>query len=381
MTESKIVAFDLAKRIVQACVIDGTGAVIAEERMGPERVLSFTARHPHATVALEACGGAHHWGRALERQGHRVLLLPPQRVKSYGDPACKDDRRDARAIAEAASRSYLRPVPVKSEGQQALQSLDRVAALLARQRTQTVNALHGHLSEFGITLPKGPHLLKRRFTELEASPRWRELPEELGAAMGELFAAFLALEDRLSVSRPGSPRAPSNRSWAACCWRFPGSVPSLPSAWRRRSAMIRGASPAAGSSRPGSGSRHGSAPAASAGSWRASPSGARRACAACSWSARKPCCASTDRAATATHWRAGRGICSRASGGTSRWWRSPISWRGSSGRWRAAAPPIRRAPHRQSSKARNSRLKADDQCQFPRRSMAASVLGPLWPTG
>ena len=98
MTESKIVAFDLAKRIVQACVIDGTGAVIAEERMGPERVLSFTARHPHATVALEACGGAHHWGRALERQGHRVLLLPPQRVKSYGDPACKDDRRDARAI-------------------------------------------------------------------------------------------------------------------------------------------------------------------------------------------------------------------------------------------------------------------------------------------
>ena len=55
--------------------------------------------------------------------------------------------------------------------------------------------------------------------------------------------------------------------------------------------------------------------------------------------------------------------------------------RGSSGRWRAAAPPIRRAPHRQSSKARNPRLKADDQCQFPRRSMAASVLGPLWPTG
>ena len=34
MTESKIVAFDLAKRIVQACVIDGTGAVIAESGWG-----------------------------------------------------------------------------------------------------------------------------------------------------------------------------------------------------------------------------------------------------------------------------------------------------------------------------------------------------------
>lgn len=198
MTESKIVAFDMAKRIVQACVIDGAGAVIEENRMGPERALAFAARHAGATVALEACGGAHHWGRALERQGHRVLLLPPRWVKSYGDPACKDDRRDARAIAEAASRPYLRPVPVKSEAQQALQSLDRVAALLARQRTQTVNALHGHLAEFGIMLPKGPHLLKRRFPELEAAPRWQELPEELRQAAGELFALFLTLEERLA---------------------------------------------------------------------------------------------------------------------------------------------------------------------------------------
>ena len=225
MTESKIVAFDLAKRIVQACVIDGTGAVLAEERMGPERVLSFAARHPHATVALEACGGAHHWGRALERQGHRVLLLPPQRVKSYGDPALKDDRRDARAIAEAASRSYLRPVPVKSEAQQALQSLDRVAALLARQRTQTVNALHGHLSEFGITLPKGPHLLKRRFTELEASPRWRELPEELRVAAGELFAMFLVLEARLSALKARLAKAAKQSQLGRLLLEIPGIGP------------------------------------------------------------------------------------------------------------------------------------------------------------
>jgi transposase len=132
MTESKIVAFDLAKRIVQGCVIDASGAIVEEGRLGPEAALAFAGRHPGATVALEACGGSHQWGRELQRRGHRVLLLPAQRVKSYGDPACKDDRRDARAIAEAASRPYLRPVPVKSEPQQALQSLDRTAALLAR---------------------------------------------------------------------------------------------------------------------------------------------------------------------------------------------------------------------------------------------------------
>jgi transposase len=207
MTESKIVAFDLAKRIVQGCVIDASGAIVEEGRLGPEAALAFAGRHPGATVALEACGGSHQWGRELQRRGHRVLLLPAQRVKSYGDPACKDDRRDARAIAEAASRPYLRPVPVKSEPQQALQSLDRTAALLARQRTQTVNALHGHLAEFGILLPKGPHLLKRRFPELETSARWRELPEELRFAAGELFAAFLGLEERLKVFRTRLARA------------------------------------------------------------------------------------------------------------------------------------------------------------------------------
>src|SRR4029079_19304448 len=67
--------------------------------------------------------------------------------------------------------------------------------------------------------------LKRRFTELEASPRWRELPEELGAAMGELFAAFLALEDRLSAIKARRARSAKHSKLGALLLQIPGIGP------------------------------------------------------------------------------------------------------------------------------------------------------------
>jgi transposase len=49
----------------------------------------------------------------------------------------------------------MRFVPVKSEEQQGTLMIHRSRDLLVRQRTATVNALRGHLAEFGITAAKG----------------------------------------------------------------------------------------------------------------------------------------------------------------------------------------------------------------------------------
>ena len=46
-------------------------------------------------------------------------------------------------------------VAVKTEEQQARGMLFRTRDLLVRQRTQTINALRGHLAEFGVVAPKG----------------------------------------------------------------------------------------------------------------------------------------------------------------------------------------------------------------------------------
>jgi transposase len=49
----------------------------------------------------------------------------------------------------------MRFVPVKSEEQQGMLMTHRARDLLVRQRTAAVNALRGHLAEFGITAAKG----------------------------------------------------------------------------------------------------------------------------------------------------------------------------------------------------------------------------------
>ena len=50
----------------------------------------------------------------------------------------------------------MRFVPVKSEGQQASALVFRTRDLLVRQRTQTINAIRGHMAEFGWVAHKGP---------------------------------------------------------------------------------------------------------------------------------------------------------------------------------------------------------------------------------
>ena len=108
---------------------------------------------------MEACGSAHHWGRAIRDAGHEVRLIPPAYVKPFVKRQ-KNDAADAEAIAEAASRPTMRFVAVKTEEQQARAMLFRTRDLLVRQRTQLINALRGQLSEHGVVAPQGPANMK-----------------------------------------------------------------------------------------------------------------------------------------------------------------------------------------------------------------------------
>ena len=67
----------------------------------------------------------------------------------------KNDAADAEAICEAAQRPTMRFVAVKGEEQQARAMLFHTRDLLVRQHTQTINALRGHLAEFGVVAPQG----------------------------------------------------------------------------------------------------------------------------------------------------------------------------------------------------------------------------------
>ena len=92
--------------------------------MRPQSVAAFANSLPLCIVAMEACCGAHHLGRALQARGHQVRLMSPEYVRPYVK-AQKNDDRDAEGIAEAATRPTMRFVELKSQEQLDIQTLHR----------------------------------------------------------------------------------------------------------------------------------------------------------------------------------------------------------------------------------------------------------------
>jgi transposase len=125
-------------------------------------------------VAMEACAGAHGWAREIQAQGHEVRLIAPVYVKPFVKRQ-KNDMADAEAITEAATRPTMRFVAVKSAEKQASGMVFKTWDLLVRQRTQTINALRGHLTEHGIIAPQGVFHVGRLAAEVENANSHRRI--------------------------------------------------------------------------------------------------------------------------------------------------------------------------------------------------------------
>lgn len=154
MTEVTLIGLDIAKHVFQLHAIDDRGRVVFRRQVRRAALLKLLASLPRCTVAMEACSGAHYWGRQFRAAGHDVRLIPPAYVKPFVKRQ-KNDAADAEAIAEAAQRPHMRFVEVKSEESQASSVVFRARDLVVRQRTQLMNAIRGHLSEFGFVFPQG----------------------------------------------------------------------------------------------------------------------------------------------------------------------------------------------------------------------------------
>jgi transposase len=144
---------------------------------------------------MEACGGAHYWGREIAKLGHEVRLIPPKYVKPFVKRQ-KNDATDAEAICEAAQRPTMRFVAVKGELAQASSLVFRTRDLFVRQRTQLINALRGHLAEYGVVAPKGPAHVAKLIAHLQdpVCP----LPLQARSILAEVIETMKGLERQIA---------------------------------------------------------------------------------------------------------------------------------------------------------------------------------------
>jgi transposase len=150
------IGLDIAKRVFQVHGVDERGRAGVTKRLSRAEVLGFFAQLRPCLIGIEACGGAHYWGRELTRLGHTVKLMAAQFISPYRKSG-KNDVNDAEAICEALSRPNMRFVGIKSEEQQAVLMMHRVRTLMVANRTAGVNQVRGLLGEFGVVVPIGSH--------------------------------------------------------------------------------------------------------------------------------------------------------------------------------------------------------------------------------
>lgn len=186
------VGVDLAKSVFQVHGVDVAGEVVVVKKLRRAQVLGFFAGLAPCRIGLEACGSAHYWARRLAELGHEAKLISPGNVKPYVRRN-KTDAADAAAICEAVGRPQMRFVPVKTAERQAVLSMHKARALLVAQRTRTMNALRGHLAEYGVVAPVGVRGFQTLSEQL-ASGDLGETPEFLVRALGALAETLGGLQ-------------------------------------------------------------------------------------------------------------------------------------------------------------------------------------------
>ncbi|WP_020157050.1 IS110 family RNA-guided transposase [Methylobacter marinus] len=208
-----VVGLDIAKNIFHCYSLNAEGKAIRKKLKRAE-LLAFFANYPASLIGIEACGGAHHWGRELTKLGHQVVLLNARYVKNFvvGN---KNDFNDAQAIFDAVTRPNKRVVAIKTLEQQDVQLVHNIRQDLVDKRTALVNQLRGLLSERGIVIAQGIDRVRKELplileeAENGLTPLSREV---LAEQYGQLKALDQAIKDQdRRISRLCNSNALSRR--------------------------------------------------------------------------------------------------------------------------------------------------------------------------
>lgn len=207
----EVVGLDLGDKRSQLCVLDRDCGEVLEEGTVPTTREALERRFSTVRpmrIALEA--GTHSpWvSQLLEGLGHDVIVANPRRLRLIYTNRRKNDRVDARYLAQVARLDPRLLAPIRHRGEEARAALAllRSRDVLVRTRTKLINHVRGMVKSVGGRLPgcsAGAFGTKKMADELPALVKEALLPvlEVIDDLSGKIRAYDRRIE-RLAEESP-----------------------------------------------------------------------------------------------------------------------------------------------------------------------------------
>jgi transposase len=156
--EGLVIGMDLGDQHSQVCVLGADDEIRQEDRVGTKTVALtqwFSQLRP-SMVVMEAGSHSPWVSRLLEQMGHQVIVADPRRLKLISASDQKNDRADARTLAQvaAAMPSLLKVVRHRSAEAQKDLTMLRARARMVEVRTKLWCSLRGLSKSLGHRLPR-----------------------------------------------------------------------------------------------------------------------------------------------------------------------------------------------------------------------------------
>lgn len=191
------IGVDLGDRKSSICAIDSDGRIVLEETIltGIGSLIDYFGRFPASLVVIEV--GMHsRWAmRILMQCGHEVIVANPCKVKLIFGNDKKNDRVDARSLAQLArvDRKLLFPVLHRSEHAHTALALLRARDAAVRARTRLINTVRGLIKPTGIRIRVSSN------AELFPDHVCDQIPQTLRPATNLLLEQIQSLSDTIGV--------------------------------------------------------------------------------------------------------------------------------------------------------------------------------------
>ena len=145
-----IVGVDLAKKVIQVCVVQGN-RIVSNDEMSPVQFTSWLAMAKPAIIVFESCATSNYWMQVAKEKGHDARIISAKLVSQIRQNQ-KTDKNDALAIVQASQLIDIKFINGKSFKQQELQSIMRMRELAVKHKVALRNQIEALLLEFNIRI-------------------------------------------------------------------------------------------------------------------------------------------------------------------------------------------------------------------------------------